>query len=268
LGVHTTFIVVNTAVALEPLHLQNIYHLFMKKGITICIALILTTTLFAQKKATKNARIGFLLEPNIAWLHPVENGVKSDGSKVGISYGFMLDYEFSDNYFFSTGLQVTHTGGNLSYTGNSWNDKHVGYIVADNNSVTNTANYNLSIQYLQIPFALKLRSDNKNKLAFWGSFGGFLAVPLKARAKVATNFAVNNVANFNTDNDNAISNVQPINIGMQIGAGVEFAVTPKNTLVAGLIFNNGFIDVTKNSSWGGDGRINLNNIALKVGVFF
>jgi hypothetical protein len=168
----------------------------------------------------------------------------------------------------ATGLQISHVGGKLSYTGNTWTDKHVGYVSADNSSVTNTANYNIAIQYLQIPFAIKLLSDNKGKTNFWGSFGGFLAVPLKARADVQTNFAVGSVNNFSKDNDNVVGNIQPINIGMQIGAGAEFSLGNKNILVAGLIFNNGFIDATKNGSWGDDGRINLNSISLKLGVFF
>ena len=240
----------------------------MKKLIAATIVLLVTTASFGQKKS-KDIRIGFLLEPNISWLHPNENGIKNDGSKVGINYGLMLDYEFSDNYIFSTGLKVAHVGGKLSYTGNSWSNKHVGYVVADNSDSKNTANYNTSIQYVEIPFSLKLKSSNKGKMDFWGSFGGFLAVPVKARADVQTNFTVGGATSFySKENDNIISATQPITIGMQIGAGVEFPLSDKNILVAGLLFNNGFIDVTKNSSWGNDGRINLNNVALKLGIFF
>lgn len=240
----------------------------MKKVNLFILVIAISLSALAQKKST-DTRIGFLIEPNISWFHPNENGVKNDGSKMGISYGLMIDYEFSDSYIFSTGLQISQTGGKLSYTGNSWSDKHVGYVVSDNSSINNTANYNIGIQYLQIPFAIKLLSDNKSKTNFWGSFGGFLAVPLKARADVETNFIVGGATtNYTKDNDNIISNIQPVSIGMQIGAGIEFPLSDKNTMVAGLIFNNGFIDVTKNGSWGNDGRINLNNISLKLGVFF
>lgn len=239
----------------------------MKK--LLAAAFVLMSSFSMAQKHSKDLRIGFKIEPNIAWFHPVENGVKSDGSKVGINYGVMLDYEFADNYILATGLQVSQVGGKLSYTGNIWSDKHVGYVVADNSSTNNTANYNVGIQYLEVPFAIKLKSSNKGKMNYWGSFGGFLAVPLKARASVQTNFVVGGGAsNYAKDNDNVISNVQPITIGMQIGAGVEIPVSDNNVAVAGLVFNNGFVDVTKNGSWGGDGRINLNNIALKLGIFF
>lgn len=239
----------------------------MKKIFTVA-AIVMSVAAQAQHKS-KDLRIGFKVEPNVAWLHPVENGVKNDGSRVGINYGLMIDYQFADNYFISTGLQVTHVGGKLSYTGNGWSDKKVGYITADNSSITNTANYTLRMQYLEFPFAIKLKTNNRGRMDFWGCFGGFLAFPLKARADVQTNFAVNGVANYAVDNDNAMSNVQPITVGMQIGGGVEIPFSDNKTaLVAGLVFNNGFVDVTKNGSWGGDGRINLNNIALRLGVYF
>ena len=239
----------------------------MKKVLSLVLVLVVTTASFAQKHS-KDLRIGFKIEPNISWFHPVENGVKGDGSKVGINYGLMLDYEFADNYIFSTGLQVSHVGGKLSYTGNSWSDKKVGYIAADNSDVKNTANYNIGIQYVEIPFAIKLKSSNKSKMDYWASFGGFLAVPVKARADVNTNFFVGGVANYSKENDNVISQVQPVTIGMQIGGGVELPISDKNSLVLGLVFNNGFIDVTKNGNWGGDGRVNLNSMALKLGIFF
>ncbi len=238
----------------------------MKKIVAATIILLITSASFAQH--SKDFRIGFLLEPNVGWLHPNENGVSSDGAKVGINYGLMIDYEFADNYILATGLQISQIGGKLSYTGNTWDGKHVGLLSADNSSVNNTANYNIGIQYVEIPFALKLKSNNKGKLNYWGCFGGFLAVPTKARADYQSNFTVNGVANYSKDNDNILSATQPINIGMQIGAGVELPISSSNTLVAGLIFNNGFIDVTKNGSWGNDGRINLNNLALKLGIFF
>ena len=239
------------------------------KKLLVATFILLATANFAQRHS-KDIRIGFLLEPNLAWLHPNENGVTNDGSKVGINYGLMLDYEFADNYILSTGLQVNHNGGKLSYVGNSWSNNNVGYLQASPSSTsTSTANYNLSLQYIDIPFAIKLKSSNKGKMNYWGSFGGFLAVPIKARADINTNFFVGSgSSNFSKDNDNVIGNVQPINIGMQIGAGVELPITSSNVLVAGLIFNNGFIDVTKNGSWGGDGRINLNSLALKLGILF
>lgn len=243
----------------------------MKKILATTVLVTITAISFAQKHS-KDLRIGFKLEPNISWFHPVENGVKSDGSKVGINYGLMLDYEFADNYILSTGLQVSQAGGKLSYTtsaNTTWDGNHVGYISADTKNNGNTANYNVRIQYLEIPFAIKLKSNNKGKIEYWGSFGGFLAFPLKSRADVQTNFSVGgSLSNFSKENDNVLSYTQPINIGMQIGAGVHIPISETNILVAGLVFNNGFIDVTKNGSWGGDGRININNIALKLGVLF
>jgi hypothetical protein len=158
---------------------------------------------------------------------------------------------------------VSHVGGKLSYVGNN-----TGYVTAPSASASNVANYNMSIQYVELPFTIKLKSSNKGKMDYWANFGGFLAIPVKARADYQTNLTIGTTPNFSNDNENVIGAVQPINIGMQIGGGIELPISDKNVLVVGLVFNNGFIDVTKNGNWGGDGRVNLNSMALRLGIFF
>lgn len=56
----------------------------MKKIFTVA-AIVMSVAAQAQHKS-KDLRIGFKVEPNVAWLHPVENGVKNDGSRVGINW--------------------------------------------------------------------------------------------------------------------------------------------------------------------------------------
>ncbi len=242
----------------------------MRKIFTTFIYILLFTTIsFAQKNTRKALRMGFMIDPNISWLRPAENGISNNGSKFRMGYGLMIDYEFAENYIFNTGLRVAYAGGNLNYKGNKWSSNFVGVIAADSSRTTNSADYSIKLQYLEVPFALKFRAGASNsKAKFWGSFGGFVGVPLKARANIETNFKANGIANYAEDNVKLNNSIQPINLGMQVGAGVEYDINGKNIFVAGLVFNNGFLDVTRNGSWGGDGRVNLNGLALKLGIFF
>jgi Outer membrane protein beta-barrel domain len=242
----------------------------MKKMFLIVAMMICCTLVFSQKTTRKALRMGFMIDPNISWLRPAENGITSNGAKFRMGYGLMIDYEFTENYIFNTGLRVAYAGGNLTYKGNKWSNNFVGVVAADSSRTTNAADYSIRLQYLEIPFALKFRAggSGNSKAKFWGSFGGFVGVPLKARADVSTNFKVGGVANYAEDNFKINNSTQPVNLGMQVGAGVEYDLNGKNTFVAGLVFNNGFLDVTRNGSWGGDGRVNLNGLALKLGVFF
>lgn len=239
----------------------------MKRIFLSLLVLIVAINANAQK-GSKKINIGFTLSPNISSPKPVENGVTRDASRFAINYGLMLDYEFAENYYFSTGIHIAAHGGTLVYNGNRWANKQVGMIVADNSSINNIATYKIRSQFIEVPFAVKLKTDGKNKIQYWGSFGGFLGILVKGRADISSNFAVGGVSNYNKENENIIGNLQPLNLGMQVGAGVEFPLTDKNRVVAGLVYNNGLIDMTRNSKWGDDGRVNLNSFNIKLGVFF
>lgn len=238
------------------------------KKLIISLVIVLAMLQVSAQKGSKKLNIGFTISPNISSPKAVENGVTRDASRFAINYGLMVDYEFGDNYFFATGIQVASHGGTLVYNSTNASKKEVGMITADNSNVSNVATYKIRSQYIEVPFAVKLKTDNKGDLKFWGSFGGFLGVLVKGRADISSNITVGGVANYGKENENIIGNLQPFNIGMQVGGGVEFPLTDKNRLVAGLMYNNGLIDMTRNVKWGNDGRINLNSFTIKLGVFF
>lgn len=238
----------------------------MKKSISFFLALVLVVTINAQK-SIKKINIGFSLSPNISSPKPVENGVTRDASRFTANYGLMVDYEFADNYFFATGIHVASHGGTLVYKPSNASNKQVGTLIADNSNVNNIATYKIQSQYIEVPFAIKLKTEGNKDLQFWGSFGGFLGVLVKGRSDISTNFAINGT-NYAKENENIIGDLQPFNLGMQLGAGVEFPLTKQNKLVAGLLYNNGLIDMTRNVKWGNDGRVNLNSFTIRLGVFF
>ncbi len=237
----------------------------MRKLFTL---ILFTIVCICSKAQSGSWRFGFTGSPNFASLKPVENGITKGGTKIGFNYGFIADYGISDVYFISTGIQITSTGSSLTYAGNQWTDKQVGIIKADNSSSSNKAEYNLRFQHLDIPIALKLKTDSKSKMQYWGSFGANVSLLLKARTDFTSNITVGGVSNYSKENENIIGDIQPFNLGMQLGAGIEYPLTDRNNILVGLIYNNGFIDVTRNSKWGNDGRVNLNNFTVKIGLFF
>jgi Outer membrane protein beta-barrel domain len=239
----------------------------MKKIVNTLLFVSIFICATAQKRDSK-LRIGFKLDPNIAWMNNDENGITSGGNGLGLSYGFMVDYNFGGNYYFSSGISIANVGTKLAYTGNQWPNKQVGLVFADTGLATNVATYKMNIQYLEIPFALKLKTNNSSKLNYWGSFGGFVSFPIKARTDISTNFKVGGIANFSEENHNFIGDIQPINLGMQVGVGVEYEISESNTLQAGLIFNNGLLDATRNVKFGNDGGVNVNSISLRLGLYF
>jgi opacity protein-like surface antigen len=70
--------------------------------------------------------------------------------------------------------------------------------------------------------------------------------------------------------------ISPVLLQMNLGGGLEYSITEKMSIYAGVFYNNGFIpDVTnpKDLDLGfkgnfSDGNVRLNNIAIRVGMFF
>ncbi len=235
----------------------------MRRTITFLgISLLFSTAVLAQESGSlsdritigdRKIRIGFKADPTITWLGPKESFVTKDGSKFGFSYGFVLDFIIDPNYAIATGLQIAHVGGKIK----TKND--IGLFEEGLSPQENT--YNLNLQYVEIPVALKLKTNPINNLTYWGQFGTYLGINIGARL----NGSVDGKTEFKKEK--VTSDIQPINAGLLLGAGVEYPLNDKTTLSVGLGFQNGFVDVTKNSKWN-DGKVILNNLALRASVYF
>ncbi|MFB6455497.1 porin family protein [Chitinophaga sp. Hz27] len=201
----------------------------------------------------KRVRLGFNLDPMISIMNPQESGVSRTAAKGGLGFGLMADFSLNPegNYAIASGFNVVLGGSKLKYD--------AGKGLSDYNALP--SEYNFKLTHIQIPVALKLKTnENETGMAFWGQFGTYFAFPVSARTNVTT-------ATQSYDKVNILSDINRINIGMLIGAGVDYRLGDNLTGTVGLIYQNGFIDVTRNAKWN-DGRVNLNSFALRLGVYF
>jgi hypothetical protein len=259
---------------------------------TLTAALCFTASVQAQEiervdtRVTVNRiRFGAYIAPNLSWMRPTatksDNGayeVSNNGSKVGFTYGLMAEYYFARNYAIVTGLQVNSTGGKINavrvpsvYPG--------GYVV-------NRANFDYRLQYLEIPIALKLRTDDINGFKFFGQLGLTVGFNIGKKATYDVSYVApsdtSNLATASGDKvklTGGLGSIAPIMLAMNIGAGAEYPINKKLTAYAGIFFNNGFApdatdpgkyDVEKLGYYSTfqDGKTRLNNFALRVGLFF
>ena len=220
----------------------------------ITMALLSVTTLFAQREIYgRSVRLGFKLDPVfVNSLSPKENGINKEGSGFGINYGLMADIMFSDGRgAFATGIEVAHSSAKLNYT--------------ENSGLIGTGTYKLKLQHLQIPLSVKLKTNEHDGLRWWGQFGTYIAPLLGSRLDYAP--AGSNAGKAET-NRNSMKETNRLNMGLLIGAGGEYRIADKTDLFFGLGFENGFVDVTTNSKWHNDGKVNLNRWAIRLGMFF
>lgn len=206
----------------------------MQKSTIILVFLLLTG--YAAAQSTGDTRFTFVLSPQISWIKSDMDKVDNGGSKMGYNFGLLVDYFFGDNYAITSGLTINTTGGKLEY------------LSSGNNTVEARQRYNL--RYIEIPMGLKLRSEDLKRMNIYGRFG--LSPQLNIMAK--------------DNDDNGISDeVKLLDLGYHIGGGIEYSVGGKNALVFGLLFNNGFMDITSSSY---HDKAILNRLVFEFGFIF
>lgn len=220
-------------------------------------------------------RIGLMASPGIAWSNPVGKDLDKGKPRFGVGYGFVFEYWLAKNYGLATGLEGGFDGCNIKNRDVfAWKDT--------SGNVLKNINEKYGFHYLQIPAYLKLKTNEikSSKFCVWGQVGLNLAFTLSARATFSDSiFASNGTDMVLVEKENifrpknevtrSISNFRSnfFDIRLGAGAGFEYAFDDKTSLVAGLIYNNGFInnildrDVKKEPNL-------MRMFSLRVGVLF
>lgn len=256
----------------------------MKKAILCVLTGIIclqTATSFAQSMSidSKKFRFGVFVAPTMSWMRPTTDKTDdekyaptNEGSKVGFTYGLMAEYNFAENYAIVTGLQINMTGGKI-------NSKYLGTESGKINVVQN-ANFNYRLNYLEIPAALKLRTDPISGFRFFGQLGLTTGFNIAKKATYSVDYYNENGTLLNSKGENekikGTLAIAPVMFTMNIGAGAEYPLNDKLAAYAGIFFNNGFApDATNPNKYAmsydqsfKDGNTRLNNFALRLGLFF
>lgn len=147
-------------------------------------------------------------------------------------------------------------------------------------SIIKQADFNYKLNYLEIPVALKLRTDIISGFRFFGQLGLTTGFNIAKKGTFTVNYLDENgksqTASGNNEKIKGTLAIAPIMFTMNIGAGVEYPLNDKLAAYGGIFFNNGFApDATNpnkyNNSYGlhfQDANTRLNNFALRLGLFF
>ncbi|MBK7099203.1 MAG: PorT family protein [Sphingobacteriales bacterium] len=232
----------------------------MKRYVLLSAVLMFTVVAQAQYGYfPRPVRLGFKVDPVfVNSLKTLENGVSKTDSKFGVNYGLMADIMFIDGRgAFATGLEVSHATAGLSYNDNTKGLKR--------GEATGQQNYDLKLQYLNIPITVKLKTNMNEGFRWWGQFGGGLGALIRSRADYS--YAKVGGGNVSETNVNVLNQTNKVNLSLVMGAGGEYRLADRTDLFFGLGFENGFTDITSNKQWN-DGKVALNRWAIRLGVFF
>ncbi len=231
----------------------------MKNSILILCAVV--TASFLKAQDAERWKIGFKVNPNISWIKPENKSIEMEGNVFRFGFGLNADKQFTSNYAIGTGLNITRTGGELTYlrqTNEAINNTPVAHI----SRVTRT--YNL--QYIEVPLTLKLRTNEIGYITYWGQFGIGLGANIRAKGEDAVDYLYDksgemlspwkesDKASYVAEDEDIKDDIALFRAGLIMGLGIEYGLSGNTALIAGVTYNNGFTNILRNKGIATDDR--------------
>jgi hypothetical protein len=213
------------------------------------ISTVILLAFAAGTVSAQGLKFGILVDPTITWLRSDVKDVTRDKARMGFDLGMTIDYYFSDNYAFATGISLFNTGGTLKYAAGVAN-----FRTKDGNvALEPGATVKYKIQYIKVPVAFKFKTHTIGRIVYSANLGVDPMVRVSARA------------NFNEEKNAKVNKeTKLLNLGWHFGAGAHYSLGGEAALFGGLSFMNTFMDITKPSH----DKITAYHLALRLGVMF
>ncbi len=218
----------------------------MKKIVSIITFFSLIANIgFSQLEFDENKlRLGFQLSPSFSWMSTDDNLINGNGTNLGLKLGMVSEYYFQENYAIVSGLSFAfNQGGTLRHVegGNFWTKSELSDLAL--NDLPAGVNLKYHIQYLEIPFGLKMRTREFGYLRYFAEIPLFsLGFKLQARGDVE------GTSTLDRERENITEDVNLFNLTWGFGGGVQYALSESTALVGGIIYRQGFTDVTDDAA--------------------
>jgi len=223
----------------------------MKKLYSLICLLIIAQVGFAQK-----FHFGLKASPGLYWIATDASYTEPNGGNMGFNYGAIAEFGFTDNYAFATGMDVSNKAGSYTYK-----------------TKTFSSNIDLNLQYLEVPLTIKMKTNEVGYFKYYGQFGltvGFnLSGSYTGDVKTLTSAGKDTtyiISKTQFGSDSKSIDASLFRAGLLIGAGLEYNLAGSTSLLAGISWDNAFLDAleTKNNT----PKIKLKGLLLNVGILF
>lgn len=194
----------------------------------ILLVIILSVPALASAQF-KTFSFGFKAAPAVGWIRSDTKGY-SGASSLGFSWGFVSEFNFTENHCVATGINFQFINGKISYPD---------IRKVNGSDETGIVDRKLRVKYLQIPLTLKMRTEEKNNMRFFGQFG--LGTGFRLNAKGIDEFS--SLAGTNSETNIIDGDVSFLRESLIVGLGMEYRISSGNMMSVGLTFDNGFTDI-------------------------
>ncbi len=198
----------------------------------IKLLFLLSITTLAANAQFPAYYFGLKAAPQIAWIKPNVDIYTGNGVKAGFSWGFISEFNFTENHSIASGFNMLFNGGKLTFPE-----------VQDGD--TGTMNRNYFLKYIEIPLTLKMRTNPINGMRYFGRIG--LGTAFKIGSKKTDEF----IASDGTTISSVKSNYDKVTFAREsliVGLGAEYEINNGPKLGVELTFNNGFTNILKSKN--------------------
>lgn len=232
---------------------MNELNFTLKNTAKVALAALLFVAFGTSVSAQKNIHFGLKAVPGLYWVKSSTDGAQSDGAGFGFGYGAMLEFGLTENYYIVTGVDIVSASTKLKQ---------------DFITPTNTVVYQgqSTIQYLQVPLFLKLKTQSIGAIKYFGQFGLGTGFALNAKNKYDVITTDNTGTKTVSTSDSNKDEVFFLREALLIGLGLEYNLAGSTSIVAGVTYDNGFTPVLKDKST--NAKLTSKGITLTVGILF
>lgn len=217
----------------------------MKKLILVLTLLSAITVTYSQKRFN----LTFLASPQLSWMKSDSKDSKGDRSFPGFGYGVEGDiFLGSENYAITTGMTVSTVGGSLI---------HNQSIPFSGMTLLPGTKVDYYLTNLEFPLALKMRTKDFNRIRYFAQFGLTNWLNIKSEATTSDR---------SFQKETIKDEIRFYNIGLNVGAGLEYDLGHANAITGGLVYSNSFTDATTNA--GINDATTLRVLRFRLGFVF
>lgn len=217
----------------------------MKKLLFILLISSLFINSFAQKLS-----LGIFADPQITWLTSNTKKITTENVGFGYNFGLTIDNYFAKNYALATGISLNTLKGGMLYQDSLEITTTDGIYELDKLSILN---YN--IQYLNIPVAIRLKTNEIGYSTYYATVGFNTYFNLDGKISESTDLISNEIME---------KEVLFYNLDYFFGIGFLYSLGSSASINFGINYGTGFIDIFKDEN----NTAFTKNVSFRIGMIF
>ena len=219
-----------------------------KPFIALLFVIVISLMINNANAQYRSFYLGLKAAPQICWMKANSDGYSGNGLQTGFSWGFISEFNFTENHSFATGFNILFNGGGIKFPDVKKGD------------TTHSMVSSYYLKYVEVPLSIKMRTNPIKGVRYFGHIGLGTAFKISTRKsdKISSNI------DPEVDIPKSTYELAFVRESLIVGLGGEYEIKGGTKLGLELAFNNGFTNIMKKD----DPKAMPNFIELAVSILF